>query len=250
MAVAMENRAASPPSYRAVDHNRPGDQAALPAVALVDAETVSREGLPLLVPELRFVATFDSTESLLAARPAADVVILEMHLGGTGGRPVSQRTEAVRSVVEAGYRTCLYTSERNRHLLVACLVAGASGIVHKAEPLDALTTAVLAVAQGRVVITQALVGLAELAERRHLLPSLTQRQRQILSARARGEKFESIGRRLFITKKVAEEHWSIIAKKFAEFLHDHSPADLERLLGLEPGDLVDWPGREPVPPDS
>ena len=92
--------------------------------------------------------------------------------------------------------------------------------------------------------------ISELAERRHLLPSLTQRQRQILSARARGEKFESIGRRLFITKKVAEEHWSIIAKKFAEFLHDHSPADLERLLGLEPGDLVDWSGREPAPPDS
>ena len=248
--MAMENRPAGPPTYRAIDQHRPAGQTALPAVVLVDAETVSREGLPLLVPELRFVATFDSTESLLAARPAADVVILEMHLGGTGGRPVSQRTEAVRSVVEAGYRTCLYTSERNRHLLVACLVAGASGIVHKAEPLDALTTAVLAVAQDRVVITQALVGLAELAERRHLLPSLTQRQRQILSARARGEKFESIGRRLFITKKVAEEHWSIIAKKFAEFLHDHSPADLERLLGLEPGDLVDWSGREPAPPDS
>lgn len=83
-----------------------------------------------------------------------------------------------------------------------------------------------------------------------LLPSLTQRQRQIRSARARGEKFESIGRRLFISKTVAEEHWSIIARKFAEFLHNHSPADLERLLGLEPGDLVEWPGSEPATPGS
>jgi two-component system nitrate/nitrite response regulator NarL len=71
------------------------------------------------------------------------------------------------------------------------------------------------------------------------MPSLTERQRTILSARARGEKFESLARRLFVSRKVAEEHWAVVARKFAGFLRDHSPADLERLLGLDPGDLVD-----------
>jgi DNA-binding CsgD family transcriptional regulator len=113
-------------------------------------------------------------------------------------------------------------------------------IVHKSEPLEALATAIHAVAAGQIRITRSLVGLAELAERRDALPCLTDRQRTILSARARGEKFESIARRLFISKKVAEEHWAIVSRKFAGFLRDHSPADLERLLGLEPGDIGDW----------
>ena len=71
--------------------------------------------------------------------------------------------------------------------------------------------------------------------------TLTERQRVILSARARGEKFDSIARRLFISRKVAEEHWAAVARKYASFLRDHSPADLERLLGLEPVDLTDPP---------
>lgn len=211
-----------------------------PAVALVDAETVSRRGLPLLLPAVAFVRSYESTELLVAERPRVDVVVLDVRLGGTDGREVRQRTEAVRSVVDAGYRVCLYTGERGRHLLVGCLSAGALAIVHKSEPLEALATAIHAVAAGQIRITQSLVGLAELAERRDALPYLTDRQRTILSARARGEKFESIARRLFISKKVAEEHWAIVSRKFAGFLRDHSPADLERLLGLEPGDIGDW----------
>lgn len=210
-------------------------------VAHVDGETACRVGLPLLLPDLGIHHTFESTEQLLDRRPVVDVVVLDLHLTSAvadgAGR---QRAEAVRAVVDAGYRVCVYSAERRRHLLVGCLMAGATGVVHKSEPLAALEHAVRAVARGDIAITQSLVGLAELASRRHAVPWLTERQRQILAGRARGEKFDSIARRLFISRKVAEEHWSTVARKFAGFLRDHSAADLERLLGFEPGDVADW----------
>ena len=206
----------------------------------MDDDTAIRTGLPLLIPELEFVGVYASTEALLLERREAQVVLLDLHLHGTGAAGVNQGALAVRSVVEAGYPVCIYTNERRRHVLVGALAAGARGVVHKAEPLAAVTQALTAVIAGEIVITQALVGLAELAERRHALPTLTERQRQVLSARARGESFRSIGDRFFISKKVAEEHMAVVNSKFAEYVRDHSPADLERLLGLESGDLIEW----------
>jgi DNA-binding NarL/FixJ family response regulator len=208
--------------------------------AVIDAETSSRLGLPLLLTRVAFTGLYETTEQFLADPRGGAVVVMDLHLGGIGRSPARQRLDAVRAVVDAGYRVCVYTGERTNTVLVAALVAGASGIVHKAESMDQLADALNRVAAGETVVTSAVAGLAELADRRHLIPRLTLRQQQILSARARGEKFESIARRLFISKKVAEEHWAAIAAKFADFLHQHSAADLERLLGLDPGDLLDW----------
>jgi DNA-binding NarL/FixJ family response regulator len=208
--------------------------------AVIDTQTTSRLALPLLLPSIRFTGVYETTDQFLAAAPSAAVVAMDLHLDGLGHRPTHQRFESVSAVAQAGYRVCIYTSERTNVVLVAALVAGAHGVVHKAEPMHDLESALRHVAAGETVITPALGGLAEMAERQHLIPRLTPRQHQILAARARGEKFDSIARRLFISKKVAEEHWAAVASKFGDFLHQHSPADLERLLGLDPGDLLDW----------
>lgn len=105
------------------------------------------------------------------------------------------------------------------------------GIVHKAEPMSALSAA------REIGITQALVGLAELAERRAALPKLSDPQGQLLSGRARGESFQSIA---FITRRAAKEHMSIVTAKFATYLQTHSAAGLERLLGFDDGELLTW----------
>lgn len=159
--------------------------------AVIDAETSSRLGLPLLLPDVEFVGLYETTEQFLADPPQASVVVMDLHLAGIGQSPIRQRLDAVRAVVDAGYRVCVYTGERTNTVLVAALVAGAQGIVHKAESMNQLATALHQVAGGESVVTSALAGLAELADRRHLIPTLTPRQQQVLSARARGEKFES-----------------------------------------------------------
>lgn len=207
-------------------------------VALVDDTTIARTGLPLLLDSLDFVGIYPDSEALLADRPEADVVILDLNLSRPGNTVVRQGVSAVAACTRAGYRVCVYTVERRRFLLLQCLQAGASGIVHKTDATATLAAALADVAAGSVVITPSLVGLAELADHRHQLPALTPRQREVLSARARGEPFRSIARRLFITEKTAQEHWSVVTEKFTSYLREHSAADLERLLGLDHGSLA------------
>jgi two-component system nitrate/nitrite response regulator NarL len=210
-----------------------------PPVAVVDPHTLARAALPLVLPELTFVGSFRTPDEMLMATPPAEVVLLEIARGALDRPPRLAWAGGVERLVQAGHRVCIHTFERSRAMLLGCLDAGATAIAHKSDPLDELRAAILATAAGEMLVTGSLSGLAELARNRTALPSLTERQRFVLSARARGEKFDSIARRLFISRKVAEEHWAVVARKFAGFLRDHSAADLERLLGLEPAGLAE-----------
>ena len=213
-------------------------------VASVDDDTLIREGVARLLTGLDVVATFARVEALLDARPVVDVVLLDLSIPtALAASPVDilQGVRGVAAVVQAGYRVLIYTNERRREVLAGCLAAGAQGVVHKSEPLPAIVEAARAVACGQIVITTALTGLAEVVQRRGRLAALSPRQLEVLHGRARGESFKSIGARLYIAPKTAEEYMSEVNRRFAEYLRDHSPADLERVLGVGPGDLLDRP---------
>lgn len=212
-----------------------------PRVVLVEDQPVVRTGFGLCHPDLDVVATFSSAEDLVQDWPAgADLIVLDLQLRQVGGAQ-SQGGEAVRLVASGDTPVCLYTSETRRLVLMRCLQAGARGVVHKGDPVDEATRGFLTVAAGGSHITPTLVGLAELLERHGELPELSLRQRQILSARSRGEKWDSIARRLFITSGVAREHMDVVVRKFADHVRTSAPADLERALGLAPGDLLSEP---------
>jgi DNA-binding NarL/FixJ family response regulator len=208
-------------------------------IAVVDDDTVVREGLAALLPGHLVTARHSSVDRLLAHPPDVDLVILDLNLAGRGGQAVLHGAAGVRAVHNEGYLVLIYTNEHRRIVLAGCLAAGARGIVHKTESLEALSAAVTAVAAGQTVITPALVGLAEVVERQGELPSLSPRQRQVLAGRARGETFRRIARSLGISEKVAHEYMGEVTTKFADYLRSHSPADLERRLGIGPGDLLD-----------
>jgi len=207
-------------------------------VASVDDDTIVREALPLMLPSLDFVGSFDSVEAFLNAAPECDVVLLDLHMpGGDDGTRI-QGGRAVKAACDAGWKVLIYSNENRREVLAGCVAMGARGAVAKSEPMSSVTSAIESVVMGEIVITQAMIGLAEVAERRGELPTLTTRQREILSARARGESFDSIGLRLFISRRTAEDHWAQVTIKFADYLATHSAADLERRLGIGPGDLL------------
>ena len=207
-------------------------------IAVVDDDTIVRDGLKQLLPRHQVSHTFERPESLLAAKPDVDLVLLDLNLAGAGHRNVRHGATAVRDVSSAGYQVLIYTNEYRRVVLAECLAAGGCGIVHKTESLEALAEAVERVRRGDVLITPALVGLAEVVERRGELPSLTPRQRQVLAGRARGRTWRLIARDLGISEKTANEHMSDVNAKFAEYLRTHSVTDLERHLGVGVGDLL------------
>jgi DNA-binding NarL/FixJ family response regulator len=210
--------------------------------ASVDDDTLIREGVARLLTGLDVVATFPQVEALLEARPVVDVVLLDLSIPAaliSSPDDVLQGVRGVAAVVQAGYRVLIYTNECRREVLAGCLAAGAYGVVHKSEPLPAIVQAARAVADGQIVITTALTGLAEVVQRRGSMATLSPRQLEVLRGRARGEPFKSIAARLYIAPKTAEEYMSEVNRRFAEYLRDHSAADLERLLGVGSGDLLD-----------
>lgn len=217
-----------------------------PKVVVVDDGSQTRDTFALAYPGLELVASYADVESFLSEAPPADLVVLDLMLSTSlQDQGVLQGPPAIRAVVDRGYEVCLYTDERRPLVLAHCLAAGASGVARKSDPLVANEDAFLRVAEGHVVIARSLIGLAEILSRRGRLPSLTSRQLEVLSARARGEAWESIARRLSISAKTASDRLEAVMTKMVWFLHDvglepdASPADIERVLGLAPGDLMD-----------
>jgi two-component system nitrate/nitrite response regulator NarL len=191
-----------------------------------------RAGLPLLLTGFTVTAGYSSMNALLAARPQADIVLMDVAVDG------GRETAAVRALVRAGYRVCLYTLETRPVVLTRYADAGVRGIVFKSDPVEILVSALGRIAAGGTAISNSRLDKASQP------PELTLRQMQILAGRARGETFHSIARRLNISERTAQDHWSAVARRFETFLRNHSPADLERSLGLDSG-VAPLPNEEP-----
>jgi DNA-binding NarL/FixJ family response regulator len=129
----------------------------MPRVVIVDAETAVRDGLPLLLPGVRFVGTFADVQSMLAVRPSADLVIFDPEMAAEEPRD-RLRDELVGAVCGAGYRMCVYTSELRERVLAGWLAAGALGIVRKTEPVGVLRLVVQSIAEGHSVVLPAGIG--------------------------------------------------------------------------------------------
>lgn len=222
------------------------DPPAQPVVAVIDDGSQTRDTFHLAYPRLDVVGTYATVEGFLERAPQADLVVLDLMLSTSlGAAQQLQGPRAIERLVGQGYRVCLYTDERRPLVLAKCLSAGATGLVRKADALEINQQAFLRVAAGQVAISHSLEDIAELLNRRGQLPELTPRQAQVLRGRARGEPWKLLARRLGITPKTGYDRMEAVMAKMVLHLQsahlgaDYSPADIERALGLAPGDLLD-----------
>ena len=223
------------------------DQSSDVRFSLVDDATAVRESLAVLLPDLTFVSSHPSLEDFLAAAPRADVVILDLHLVNLRQPDAAQGVAAIQAAVDAGYRVCVYTQEERRFVLASCLAAGATGVVSKSSTLAETRTAFLAVSRGELVAPPSVTGLIEALVRRGRVTVLNKRQREVLAGRARGLTYAELSRTLYLSESTLRGYWRDLSGVVSSYLQDSSPGDIERALGLGPGDLVDhWPTRSPA----
>ena len=77
--------------------------------------------------------------------------------------------------------------------------------------------------------------------RRGRVTVLNKRQREVLAGRARGLTYAELSRTLYLSESTLRGYWRDLSGVVSSYLQDSSPGDIERALGLGPGDL--WPGQ-------
>ncbi|PAZ14567.1 DNA-binding response regulator [Streptomyces sp. SA15] len=201
-------------------------------VLIVDDHALQRFGFRMLLeqhPDLTVVgeAAHGAEAIRMTAELRPDVVLMDVRMPGMDG------IEATRRIVESGGRShvlVLTTLDIDEHAYDA-LRAGARGFLLKEALPDELIAGIRAVAAGDVVIalgpTRELIDvfsdrlpgrtpgqnrqLAFLTQRRH--ESLTQREREVLTAIASGWSNLEIGERLSLAESTVKTHVSHILGK-------------------------------------
>ena len=153
-------------------------------------------------------------EGILATRP--DVVLLDVHLPGGGGRAV---LEAVLRVLPETRFLAISVSDAAEDV-ISVIRAGAGGYVTKSIAPADLVAAIRTVRDGDAVFSPRLAGFVLDAFRGRLaapfdpeLDQLTAREREVLRLIARGYAYKEIARRLEISIKTVESHVSAVLRK-------------------------------------
>jgi DNA-binding NarL/FixJ family response regulator len=188
-----------------------------PTVMVVDDHPIWRDAVARDLTEDGFsvVATADGVAA--ARRRAAvvhpDVVVMDMRLSDGDG---AQATAEVLAVSPSSRILVLSASDERDDVLEA-VKAGATGYLVKSASKQNLSDAVRATAEGRAVFTPGLAGLV-LGEYRRIaqsgttgapgtsVPSLTERETEILRHVAKGLTAKQIAARLSLSHRTVENH--------------------------------------------
>ncbi|WP_308195311.1 response regulator transcription factor [Blastococcus sp. KM273128] len=198
-----------------------------PRVFVVDDHAMVRTGVRAelgadvtVVGEAADVPT--AIDGIRSARP--DVVLLDVHMPGGGGRAV---LEALRGELPEVKWLALSVSDAAEDV-IAVIRAGARGYVTKTISGPDLLDAVRRVADGDVVFSPRLAGFvldafaaggaaAQQPAAEEVsdpgLDLLSAREREVMQLLARGYTYREIGSRLFISVKTVESHASNVLRK-------------------------------------
>ena len=199
-----------------------------PRVFVVDDHAMVRAGVRAeLGDDVKFVGEAPDVESAVEGIRATtpDVVLLDVHLPGGGGRAV---LEALRAELPDVRWLALSVSDAAEDV-IAVIRAGARGYVTKTISGPDLVDAVRRVADGDVVFSPRLAGFVldafsapgavaapDPAEEEATDPGLdllSAREREVMQLLARGYTYREIGQRLFISVKTVESHASNVLRK-------------------------------------
>lgn len=209
-------------------------------VILADDHTVVRAGLKAVLGTARDIAVVGEASNgaeavALAARVAADVVVMDLSMGSSDG------IAATRELVAKGAtpRVLVLTMHAEEEYLVQALEAGAAGYLVKSAADRELVDAVRAVAYGDVyvqpsagrVLARGLKRSEEGADERSRYEKLTSRERDVLRLVAEGYSAPEIGERLFISPKTVDTYKQRINEKLG-FGHRAEYVKFALKLGL------------------
>ena len=189
-------------------------------VVIVDDHQMFRSGVRAeLGDAVEIVGDAADVESAIQVIRATepDVVLLDVHMPGGGGKAV---LEAVATTHPDVRFLALSVSDAAEDV-ISLIRAGARGYVTKTIAGDELAAAIQRVADGDAVFSPRLAGFVldafagspETPEIDPELDQLTAREREVLRLIARGYTYKELARRLEISVKTVETHVSAVLRK-------------------------------------
>jgi DNA-binding NarL/FixJ family response regulator len=181
-------------------------------ILLCDDHVVVRAGLLALLgsePDIEVVGEAGSGEEAvaLAAKLTPDVVLMDLQLGeGIDG------VEATRRIAATGVHVLVLTTYDTDADITRAIEAGATGYLLKAERPEELFAAIRSAAQGRTTLSPP-VASRVMARLRKPLPTLTDRELDILAQLSQGLGNRDIARALFISEATVKTHLGRIYDK-------------------------------------
>jgi DNA-binding NarL/FixJ family response regulator len=167
-----------------------------PAMLTAIADTLERSGVEIVG---RASDGQDALAQIEATQPR--VALIDVRMPRLSGIEVAKEA----AVVAPNTSILFYTAYGDRALLSEALDVGARGFVLKEAPLPDLVRAVERVAAGEAYVDPVLAGVLVSAQT-DAVPSLTQREREVLRLLADGLANEEIGKRLFISPETVRTH--------------------------------------------
>ncbi|WP_435598490.1 response regulator [Streptomyces anulatus] len=162
------------------------------------------------VPPIEAVASGDDVRvAWTGAGATADVIVLDLHLGG----PTPAMGE-LRRLTEAGRQVVVYSMRADSAIALRCLELGALSYLTKAEGAEHLIEAAVAAASGRAYTPPALAG-ALAGDRSTGRPKLSARETEVLVEWFQSESKDFVGQRLGISPRTVSTHLEHIRVKYA-----------------------------------
>jgi len=196
-------------------------------VLLVEDQRTLAEALTIAIdaqPDLRCVGAARTAEEglRLADSRAPDVVLMDIHLPGTDGL-------AGTRLIKAGHpdvRVFILTADATPEMFTEATTAGATGFLAKDGPFPDILAAIRDSSRGRTMVTggtfAALLTEARRGGRDRRRPSLTGREREVLTLMGEGLGARVIGERLGISEHTVRNHTRHVMAKLQA--HDHGEA--------------------------
>ena len=186
-------------------------------VLIIEDHPLMQEGLAAALsrdPGIEIVGRAGTGEDgiALAAEQRPDVTLLDMHLPDMGGIAILERLRQQQPTV----RVLIVTASEHAETLLQAVAAGAAGYLSKDADRLEITDAILAVHRGDTVLAPAVQAgvAAEVRSRwRADVPSLSQRERQVLEMIAEGLSAPEIGRRLYLSPATIKRHLQNLYEK-------------------------------------
>jgi DNA-binding NarL/FixJ family response regulator len=198
----------------------PGAVEGLPRVFLVDDHGMFRSGVRAeLGDRVEVVGEAADVESAVQGirATAPEVVLLDVHLPGGGGRAV---VETIKPSMPDVVFLALSVSDAAEDV-IAVIRAGARGYVTKTISSDDLAAAIRRVRDGDAVFSPRLAGFVLDAFAGEVAPEvadpeldqLSPREREVMRLIARGYTYKELARRLDLSVKTVETHVSAVLRK-------------------------------------